>query len=310
MTLKRLIIASLLAGTSFLAKGQSGILYSRSNGPLNSGGTLDIMMYNPQNNKTTLVLKGSVKGRGEYNAVTDQKGSKVIFNTYRFSGWKLGIGDFDQGKIRSVKKLTNRKNYEYCGKFSPDGQKVVYQEYNWSDRSENLFIADTDGKNAKLLFKNNISDQNLDWTKDNKHIVFTHLKNNQSGIYMTSIDGKIFRKISNGNANDFAPSTSKEENKVAFLSDRSGKIDLFVVDLDGNNLKNLTSKLKTVDANANDIWAYKVSWSPNGKQIVFNAMTNDGLELFIVNADGTELHQITDNNDSDITPFWTNINFE
>ncbi|MBV6645900.1 MAG: PD40 domain-containing protein [Cyclobacteriaceae bacterium] len=300
----RLICTAILLVTSFLVKSQTGILFSRSSGALNTGGTLDVLMYNPVNKKTTLLLKGSVRGRGEYNAVTNQSRSKIIFNTYRFGGWKLGIGDFENGKINNIKKLTDSNHYEYCGKFSPNGQKIVYQEFNWSDRSESLLITDMDSKNAKLVFENNISDQNLDWTKDSKSIVFTHLRNDQLSIYIKSIDGKVFRKISNSNANDFAPSTSKVENKIAFLSDRTGKIDLFVMDLDGKNLKNLTPNLKTVDANENNIWAYKVCWSPDGKQIVFNAMMNGNLELFIVTSDGTELHQITHNNDSDVTPFW------
>ncbi len=307
MTMIRLILTTILVSLSSYSNAQSGILFSRSNGPLNSGGTLDLMMYNPHNQKTTLLLKGSVSGRGAYNAVANPNGSKIIFNTYRFSGWKLGIGNFANGKISNIKKLTSRKNYEYCGKYSPNGQKVIYQEFNWSDRSEILYIYDVNRKIVKQFFRNNVSDQSLDWSKDGKSIVFTHLKNNLLGIYIKSIDGKVFKNLSGTAANDFAPSTSKMEDKVAFLSDRSGKINLFVMDLDGQNIKNLTPNLKTVDANANDLWAYKVSWSPDGKQIVFNAMINNNLELFIVNADGTGLNQITNNGDTDITPFWTKV---
>lgn len=304
MTSLRLTLLTLFAIAYHLAEAQSTILFSRSNGGLNSGGTLDLMMYDPTDDKTTLLLKGSVRGRGEYNAVANPNGSKIVYNTYRFSGWKLGVADLENGQVKDIKKLTTRKNYEYCGKFSPDGQKIVYQEFKWSDRSENIYISNENGEDAKLFFENNISDQSLDWTKDGKSIVFTHLKNDRLGIYMKSINGKVFKNISGTQANDFAPATSKTENKVAFLSDRNGKIDLFVMNNDGSNLKNLTPNLNSKDASANDIWAYKISWSPNGKQLVFNLMIGNDLELFIVNADGSGLRQITQNNDSDITPFW------
>jgi len=46
-------------------------------------------------------------------------------------------------------------------------------------------------------------------------------------------------------------------------------------------------------------------WSPDGMQIVFNTMMNGNLELFIVDADGANLTQITINKDTDMTPFWT-----
>lgn len=307
--LNRVLVISILSGLHFFTSAQTSILFSRSKGALNSDGTLDIMRYNPVTKKTTTLMKGSVNKRGEYNAVTSPSGTHIIFNTYRFSGWKLAMGSLQNNKIADIRKLTNRKNYEYCAKFSPDGQKIVYQEYDWSDRSENLFIADGDGKNARLFFSNNVSDQNLSWTRDNKSIVFTHMKNGRLGIYSKSIDGKLFKKLSNSNANDFAASASHTEDRVAFLSDRTGKIDLFIMNSDGQNLKNLTQNLKTTDADTNNIWAYKVSWSPNGDQIVFNAMIGRDLELFIVNTDGTDLHQITNNGDSDITPFWTKANF-
>ena len=302
----RLYVTIFLIFFSFSVNSQTAIFFSKSKGALNSGGTLDVMMYNPNTKTTSLLLKGTIRGRGEYNFVTSPDGYKAIFNTYQFSGWKLAVGDINEGEISNVKKFTDRKNYEYCGKYSPDGLSVVYQEFDWNDRSSNLMIANKDGSNAKLLFKNNVSDQSLDWTKDNNSIVFTQLNNNSLSIYMISIRDKSLKRLSNSEANDFAPSTSKTEDKVAFLSDRNGKIDLFIMDTDGGNLKNLTSKLKTADADASNIWAYKVSWSPDGEKLVFNAMINNSLELFIVNSDGSNLYQITDNKDSNITPFWSN----
>ena len=306
----RLILLTLILSSAYFVNAQTNILFSKSSGALNSGGTLDLMMYNPIDKSTSLLLKGTVNRRGEYNAITSPDGTKIIFNTYRFSGWKLGIGSIEKGAITKVKKLTARKNYEYCAKYSPDGSKIIYQEFNWSDRSSDLFIIDKEGGNPTLFFENNISDQNLDWTRDSKSIVFTHIKNDRLGIYIKSLGDNDFREISNSSANNFAPSTSKAEDKIAFLSDRTGKIDLFTMDLAGDNLKNLTPNLKTVDADGNNIWAYKISWSPDGKKLVFNAMINGNLELFIVNADGSDLLQITDNNDSDITPFWMNSNFK
>jgi len=300
------IITFLLIILNFTVTAQSKIIFSRSNGTLNSGTTLDLMIYDPIQKTTKLLLKGTVKKRGEYNAVVSPDYTKIIFNTYQFGGWKIAIGDFKEEQITNVKKLTNRSNYEYCAKYSPDGSKIVYQEYNWGTNGATIYIADKNGKNAKPFFKPNISDQNLDWTRDNKSIVFTNAKSKYLSIYIKSIDGTVVKKISNHNANNFAPSTSKVTDKIAFLSDKTGKIDLFVMDIDGENITNLTPNLKTSDTDVNNIWAYKTSWSPDGKQIVFNALINGNLELFIVNADGTALNQITENNDSDITPFWIN----
>ncbi|WP_109301911.1 PD40 domain-containing protein [Aquimarina sp. AU474] len=285
---------------------QPKILYSRSQGKLNTGNTLDVMIYDPVQKTTKVLLKGTIKGRGEYNAVTSPDNTTIIFNTYRFSGWQLGIGEFDGNGISNIKKLTDRNHYEYCAKFSPDGSKLAYQEYDWGKRKSNIYIANNQGKDATYFTTSNISDQNIDWTKDSQSIVFTYLKDDKLSIYLKSLDGQVFKKISTHNANDFAVSTSKKSNQIAFLSDKTGKIDLFIMDLDGHNLTNLTPNIKTLDSNINSIWTYKTSWSQDGKQIVFTAMINQNLEIFIINADGSDLTQITNNNHTDMTPFWTN----
>ncbi|WP_169301362.1 TolB family protein [Pontimicrobium aquaticum] len=256
--------------------------------------------------ETKLLLKGSINRRGEYGAITSPDNLKIIFNTYRFSGWKLGIGDFDGKNISNIKKLTNRKNYEYCAQYSPDGSKIAYVEYDWSVRESDIYIADKNGKNGKYFFKTGISDQNIDWTRDSESIVFTLKKNKSLSIYIKSLNGGKAKKIVSHLANDFAPSTSKLEDKIAFLSDKEGKIHLFVVNTDGSNLKNLTPTLESSDGDENGIWPYKTSWSPDGKKIVFNVIINGDLEIFIVNSDGTELTQITNNNDTDMTPYWLN----
>ena len=290
---------------------KSVVLFSRSKGALNAGYTINLMIYDPEDKSEKLLLKGSVAKRGEYNAVTSPDNSKIIFNTYRFSGWKLGIADFSEGKISGVQRLTDRPNYEYNAKFSPDGMKTVYQEFSWNTRDTDIFIADKNGKNAVHFVKSKGGDRTPAWTKDGMSIVFTSARGGNYDIFLKSIKNKSVKALTNNNATDFAPSTSKSQDKIAFLSDREGKINLFVMSVNGKELKNLTPQIKTDRLRLTEFeddggWAYKTSWSPDGKQIVFNAPVNGNLELFIVNEDGTGLTQITDNNDSDISPFWTN----
>lgn len=291
---------------SYQANSQSKIIFSRSLGGLNTGETLDLMIYDTQTKKTSLLLKGSVSRRGEHDAVTSPDNSKIIFNTYRFNGWKLGVGDFHDGAISNVKKLTNRSNYEYNPKYSPNGLKVAYQEYNWGTGDSDIFITDKNGNNAIHFIKSKGPDHCPDWTNDNKSIVFASAKEDNFNIFIKLINDNISKKLTENSGDNFAPSVSKISNKIAFLSSKSRKIELCVMDIDGNNLKNLTPNLKTDTFKSEGYWAYKTSWSPDGKQIVFSVLINGDFELFIVNNDGTGLTQITDNSDTDITPFWMN----
>ncbi|MBO6523423.1 MAG: PD40 domain-containing protein [Balneolaceae bacterium] len=303
----RFIIASMiLCFLSLEGLAQSKILFSKSSGKLNSGGTLDLMIYDPITKSTNLLVKGSVKGRGEYNAATSPDNSKIIFNTYRFSGWKLGIADFKDGKLSNTRKATGRSNYEYNAKYSPDGNRIVYEEFNWGTRRTTIFVANKDGKKVTPLKNASDYDVTPDWTQNGKEIVFASGRNDNYDIFIQPFQGEIATNLTSGDANEFAPSTSRSSNKIAFLSDREGKINLFVMNTDGGELKNLTPELNTDSFNNEGFWAYKTSWSPSGQQIVFNALQGGDLELFIVNADGTGLTQVTKNNDTDMTPFWMN----
>ena len=58
------------------------------------------------------------------------------------------------------------------------------------------------------------------------------------------------------------------------------------------------------DTVVDNSWAYIVSRLLCGDQFVLNAMTKEGVGLFLVKADGIILNQITNNNDSEITPLW------
>ena len=290
---------------------QSKILFSRSSGVLNSGGTLDLMVYDPANETTKLLMKGTVSRRGEYNPATSPDGQYLVFNTYRFSGWKLGIGKLKGGKVTDIKKLTNRSNYEYEARFSPNGSKIAYQEFNWSTRDTDIFIADKNGKNAIHFVKSDGGDRTPHWTQDGQSIVFTSGRKNSYSIYIKSLSGTSLNKLTNDSSNDFSPSTSKNENKIAYLSDAGGKINLYTMNLDGSEKTNLTTDLDSGEFTMNGYedsgcWAMKTSWSPDGRQIVFNIPYKGNMELFIANSDGSGIKQVTKNRDTDMSPYWSN----
>lgn len=304
MKIRLVLIVFVIA--SYNVTAQSKILFSRSKGKLNTGKSLDLMMYDTKTKETSLILKGTVQRRGEYNATTAPGGAKIVFNTYRFSGWKLAIGAFKNGKISNVKRLTNRPNYEYSGTFSPNGQMIAYREYNWSKNQVAIFIADRKGGNVRHFITPNFSIQKLDWTKDSKTIVFACPENKRIRVCSKPIAGNEKVKILKGDGgNNIASSVSKKDNRIAFLSDRSGSIQLYTMNLDGSDVRSLTPALKTDSVKEDsDVWPYRTSWSPDGKKIVFNAKINGNFELFIVDKDGKNLERITKNRDTDITPYW------
>lgn len=311
IVMNRFLLILFLGLFAVNVQSQSKIIFSRSAGKLNSGATIDLMVYNPSTKKIKMLYKGSVQGRGEYGASTSPNNSQLLVNTYLFGGWKLGIADFSNGKISNLRRFTKRSNYEYNAKWSHNGSLVAYEEFSWNSRDMDLFIANKNGENVKQFTNAKGGDLTPHWTRDDKSIVFTSDRIDNYDIYIKLLDGGVITNLSNHSSNDYAPSTSGVNDKIAFISDRKGVVSLFTMKYDGTNLTNLTPGLsskinKSEDFENSGYWAYQTSWSPDGKQIVFSVLDGLDLEIFIIDSDGKNLTQITDNEDSDLSPFWIN----
>jgi len=80
-----------------------------------------------------------------------------------------------------------------------------------------------------------------------------------------------------------------QNGKIVFQSDRSGSWQLYTIDPDGGNLLQVTQMAPTDQ----DLWV--PSFSPDGKQIAFCYGTGGVSEIYVINADGTGLKQLTHN---------------
>ena len=91
--------------------------------------------------------------------------------------------------------------------------------------------------------------------------------------------------------------------KIVFSSDRDGNWEIYVMDADGGNQRRLTN---------NPGRDRSPSWSPDGKRIVF-VSNKDGhvrndrptAEIYVMDADGGNQRNLTNNPDRDISPSWS-----
>jgi TolB protein len=92
---------------------------------------------------------------------------------------------------------------------------------------------------------------------------------------------------------------------IAFVSDQNGNKDIFLMNDDGSDILQLTNSL------ADD---YSPSWSADGRQISFVSNRNyfengkysySKTDIFIMNKDGTNLKQLTNDPSYNTTPIWS-----
>ncbi len=95
------------------------------------------------------------------------------------------------------------------------------------------------------------------------------------------------------------PKISPDGTKILYCKyNGPGECHIWVMNTDGSNAQQLTGGKKE--------FAEKPCWSPDGKHIVFQCQTEQKMDydLYIMNADGTELKQITNNECFDGNPYW------
>jgi len=165
------------------------------------------------------------------------------------------------------------------------------------------------------------------FTKDGKHIIYasTHLASNDCppvpdrskygnkyiwplydsyDIFMADLDGKIVKQLTNSKGYDAEATLSPDGNKMIYTSTKDGDIDLYIMDLKTGKEKRITTELG-YDGGA---W-----FSPDGKKLIWrasrpkteaevkeykdllaeNLVAPTNMEVYIANADGTNIRQVS-----------------
>ena len=133
-------------------------------------------------------------------------------------------------------------------------------------------------------------------------IAFSSFRHGQLDIFTMGADGSGVRNLTRDPAPDFQPAWSPDGSAIAFASlhsDLSHFDQLFTVD----PLTGARHELTQIE----DGNAQSPAWSSDGSRIAFNVVYGGALdaELFVIDADGTNLVQLTDDTSEESSPAWS-----
>ena len=157
---------------------------------------------------------------------------------------------------------------------------------------------DSDGS-ADHLFTNIDESYASAWSSNAPYVVFRAKQSNgPSRIFLQNLDGTIQyplpTEIPEGYDNDWSP----DGQWIAFTSADSHR-GIATVRIDGTNLRQLTKMGTAAEGNN-----WYPTWSPNGQRLAFSSDRGGKSGIYIMNADGTDVHCIACGPNNSESPTW------
>ncbi len=237
--------------------------------------------------------------------------------------------------LKNIRQLTfGGENAEAY--LSPDGTHLSFQARAMKPGTcDQIFTMTLDGKNVKRISNGKGKTTCSYYFPGNDRILYSTTQFAYGGAcppdpdrshgYVWSLDpgydicvsdtnGTPLGRLTDTAGYDAEATISPKGDRIVFTSTRGGDIDLYSMNLDGSDVKQLTSQ-EGYDGGA--------FYSPDGARIVYRASHPAGdelreyrellrlglikphtLEIWVMNADGSEKHQLTHSNAASFAPYF------
>lgn len=230
-----------------------------------------------------------------YYPIFTRDGSSILFASNRAGpNFDFFILNFTE---REVFQLTTNVGNVISPDFSPDGRSIVFAN-KVGDSPTAIWMVNTDGLNPRLVYTGARDIVAVAWSPNGEKIAYAINAGTpqEYEIYTMDPNGRNHLKISQGlqgigGSVDWAPDGSSLLVYAGPFEDK----DIFKIDVTTGNFVQLTDGGKNAGA----------SYSPDGQYIVFNSLRNNNqADLYIMEADGSGMRQLTNNPEPDWGARW------
>jgi TolB protein len=202
----------------------------------------------------------------------------VILSTLWFATPHAGQEGANEGFILFTSDRANPSSLPICSDcediyvMSPDGSSPTRLTFGGAD----MAVGRAPYNNA-----------NADWSHRQKRIAFSSNRGGFPEIFLMHADGSDPLMIASlGGSGAVAPSFSDSGQELCFNSQVRPR-DIYIVNIDGTGLTNLT------ETNAAD--NLRCDWAPTSNSIAFGSTRDGNEELYVMDADGTDVVRLTGN---------------
>lgn len=218
--------------------------------------------------------------------------------------------------------------------WSPDGKRLIFQATTEEGACDQIFVMAADGSDKRLVSTGE-GRTTCAYFLDDDHILYSSTHETSPDcppepdrsqgyvwplydayeIWRANADGSDLVRLTSNDSYDAEATLSPDGEWIIFTSTRDGDIDLYRMRPDGSDVVRLT------DTPGYDGGAF---FSPDGSKVCWRASRPEGqalqdfrellatglvrpgrLEIYWMNADGTDVTRVTDNGAANFAPYFT-----
>lgn len=295
------------------------------------GETVDVVVVR---NGERVTLRATLGTRG---ATPGPQGAHGVTPAMQIAAGKPFAKTFDgERHLKDIRQLTfGGENAEAY--FSPDGKKVIYQSTVERGGCDQQYVLDLTTGESKLVSsgKGRTTCGYFSYTTGDR-VIYASTEAKDAGcppppdrsrgyiwgvypsfdLYIANADGTNRKRITTEDGYDAEATWCHQGGKILFTSVRDGDLDLYEMKEDGSNVRRLTSTPgydggAFYNAQCTEI-VWRASRFSDPKELAeYQTLLKEGfvrpskMELYVANADGTNVRQITKNGAANFAPFFT-----
>src|SRR5579884_2717667 len=268
-------------------------------------------------------------------------GTRIVFVSNRTGAKEIWVMNWDG---TDQKQLTHYNSISTFPSASPDGRIVAFTTYAAGYPAIQMFSLDT-GRKLPFYNQRASMNAFVTFTPDSKRIVFSSTAaGGPAQLYMANVDGSGLHRITSSNAIEVEakinPATGAD---LVDVSGRSGLPQVYHMNLEGADVQRLSAgtgeatnpswspdgahiafawtrgfepgnyniflmdvaSQQTTQLTANEGRNENPSWAPDGAHIVYASKRGRESQIWVMNADGTGKHPLTDKGSNE-KPVWVN----